>query len=62
MTLPTIAEKLAATLRTHAKCQCETKTYWPWRREVTCARCAVLELYEAHIAIVQTNVPPKGRP
>lgn len=49
MTLAAIAEKLAAALRTYAKCQCETKAFWPWKREVVCARCEALALYDASL-------------
>lgn len=38
--------QLAAVARTHARCLCETKAFWPWRREVTCSRCVALTQFE----------------
>lgn len=62
MSLPFIAEKLAGALR-NMPCTCKPIDSWPAfankSRVSKCARCEALELYDAHISIVQL---PKGKP
>ena len=65
MSLPYIAEKLAAALRSKP-CTCIETGSWPRfkadakaHQERKCSRCEALELYDAHTSIVQL---PKGKP
>lgn len=50
---------LAACIRTHVRCQCETKAFWPWKREVTCARCVALEAYGIRLAAADAQQQEK---
>lgn len=64
MSLPFIAEKLAGALRM-MPCKCIELGSWPRFKDAKahperkCARCEALEIYDAHISIVQL---PKGKP
>jgi hypothetical protein len=57
MTLTDIAERLAAALRTS---QDRCKRDYDMKVVQKCSRCAALELYDAHIAIVQVPKTNKG--
>jgi hypothetical protein len=52
--LPVIAAELASIGKIHVRCSCETKSFWPWKREIKCRRCKALEAFDAHRSIVQT--------
>jgi hypothetical protein len=55
-------DQLAAIVRTHAKCGCEQRAFWPWRRDVECNRCLALTAYElrkaAELAKKERDINP----
>jgi hypothetical protein len=41
--LADLTARMASVIELHVRCQCESLNSWPWRREVLCGRCQILE-------------------
>lgn len=50
----TLTDKLASALRTYGRCLCQTKAFWPWRKEYRCGMCLALTDYDLHKAAAQS--------